>query len=135
MRIMLDTNILISAAVLSSHRIISFLDDISEHHTIVLSTYIVEELKRVTNEKFPTKKAVIEQFLRELPFELVYTPEKIDSGQYPDIKDKKDLPILVTAIHENIDVLLSGDNHFTSLELERPEFMTIRNFMEKYGHF
>ena len=75
MRVMLDTNVLISAAVLSSRYILPLLDELAERHTIVLSTYVVDELKRVTKEKFPGKRANVEQFLRELPFELTYTPE------------------------------------------------------------
>ena len=71
MRIILDTNILISAAVLSSRHILNMLDVVSEHHTIVLSTYVIDELKRVTTEKFPGKYDVLKNFLHELPFELV----------------------------------------------------------------
>jgi putative PIN family toxin of toxin-antitoxin system len=133
MRVMLDTNILISAAVLSSRYILPLLNELAERHTIVLSTYVLDELKRVTREKFPGKNAVVERFLRELPFELTYTPEIIDQLKYPDIRDAKDLPILVTAINEDVDVLLSGDDDFAPLDMERPEVLTPRNFMEKYG--
>jgi predicted nucleic acid-binding protein len=106
---------------------------LAEHHTIVLSTYVVDELKRVTREKFPEKYGLIEVFLRELPFELVYTPDVIDATKYPEIRDLKDFPILVTAINEDVDVLLSGDYDFSPLELERPEIMKARAFIEKYG--
>jgi putative PIN family toxin of toxin-antitoxin system len=117
---MLDTNVLVSAAILSSRYILLLLDELAEHHTIVLSTYVVDELKRVVREKFPEKDAIVERFLRELPFELVYTPEDIESSKYPDIRDAKDLPILATAINEDVDVLLSGDDDFAPLDIERP---------------
>jgi len=74
MRIMLDTNVLISAALLSSPHIVRLINEISERHTVVLSTYILDELKRVTRLKFPGKHDLLEIFLRELPFELAYTP-------------------------------------------------------------
>jgi len=93
MRIMPDTNVLVSAVVLSSTHISRLVDAISKHHTIVLSTYILDELKRVTMKKFPGKYDLLENFLRELPFELAYTPEKIDASKYPDIRDIKDLPV------------------------------------------
>ena len=70
--------------------------------------------------------------MRELPFELTYTPEKIDQSKYPGIRDSKDLPVLVTAINEDVDVLLSGDGDFAPLGMERPEVLTPRAFMEKY---
>ena len=133
MRVMLDTNVLVSAAVLSSRYIMPLLDELAERHTIVLSTYLIQELKCVTKEKFPNKSILVEKFLRELPFELAYTPEKIVAAEYPGIRDAKDLPILVTSILDDVDVLLSGDSDFAPLDLERPEILTPREFMEKYG--
>ena len=132
MRIMVDTNVLVSAAVLPSQYILRLVDIISERHTIVLSTYILDELKRVVREKFPEKYYLLENFLRELPFELAYTPEKIDKAKYPDIRDIKDLPVLVSALNEDVDVLLSGDTDFALLDLKRPEILTPRAFVDKY---
>jgi putative PIN family toxin of toxin-antitoxin system len=132
MRVMIDTNVLISAFVLSSPYLSQMVDSITERHTIVLPTYVVDELKRVTKRKFPTKYDLLESFLGELPFELVYTPEKIGKSKYPDIRDEKDLPILVSAIVEDVDVLISGDADFAPLEMERPEILTPKGFVEKY---
>jgi putative PIN family toxin of toxin-antitoxin system len=129
---MIDTNVLISAFVLSSAYLSRMIDDISEHHVIVLPTYVVDELKRVAKRKFPAKYDLLEPFLRELPFELVYTPEKIDKSRYPDIRDAKDLPVLVSAIIEDVDVLISGDADFAPLEMERPEILTPKDFVDKY---
>ena len=132
MRIMIDTNVLVSAAVFSSPHMLRLVDEISEHHTIVLSTYILDELKIVTRQKFPEKFDLLENFLRDLPFELAYTPEKIDKSKYPDIRDIKDLPVLVSALNEDVDVLLSGDTDFAPLDMKRPEILTPRAFMEIY---
>jgi putative PIN family toxin of toxin-antitoxin system len=132
MRVMLDTNILVSVAVLHSRYLTALVDILAKYHTIVLSTYIIEELKRVTKEKFPNKSLVVEDFLTELPFELVYTPETIDAQKYPDIRDAKDLPVLVTAIAEDVDVLLSRDEDFAPLNLMHPEVLKPRDFLEKY---
>ena len=132
MRVMIDTNILISAFVLSSKHMLTLVEAICEHHTIVLPTYVIAELKRVTKKKFPDKYGLIEGFLRELPFELVYTPDKIDADKYPDIRDRKDIPVMVSAILEDVDVLLSGDGDFAPLDIERPEVLTPRQFIEKY---
>jgi putative PIN family toxin of toxin-antitoxin system len=129
---MIDTNVLISAFVLSSAYLSRMIDCISEQHTIVLPTYVVDELKRVTKRKFPAKYCLLEPFLRELPFELVYTPENIDKSQYPDIRDAKDLPVLVSAIIEDVDVLISGDADFAPLEMEHPEILTPKGFVDKY---
>lgn len=132
MRIMLDTNVLISAFVLSSTYLLRMVESIAENHSIVLPTYVLEELKRVTKRKFPEKCSLLESFLRELPFELVYTPENIDKSEYPDIRDAKDLPVLVSAIIEDVDALISGDADFAPLEMERPEILTPKAFVDKY---
>ena len=132
MRIMIDTNVLISAFVLNSKYLSEMIDNITEHHTIVLPTYVIDELKRVTREKFPQKCSLLEPFFRELPFELVYTPENIDQLKYPDIRDSKDLPILVSAIVEDVDILISGDGDFAPLDMERPEILTPSSYVKKY---
>jgi hypothetical protein len=94
------------------------IESIAENHSIVLPTYVLDELKRVTRRKFPEKYGLLESFLQALPFELVYTPEKINKSDYPDIQDVKDLPILVSAILEDVDVLISGDTYFAPLKME-----------------
>ena len=132
MRIMIDTNLLVSAFVLSSSYLLKLVDIIAEDHKIVLSTYGIDELKRVTQYKFPAKYDLLESFLRELPYELVYTPEKIDKSKYPPIRDIKDLPILVSAMIDDVDILLTNDIDFTSLEIEKPEILTPKDFLEKY---
>ena len=132
MRIMIDTNILISAFVLNSRNLQMLTDYICENHTIILPTYVIDELKRVTRKKFPDKYKLLESFLRELPFQLVYTPEGINADEYPGIRDKKDLPILASAILEDVDVLLSGDRDFAPLDLKSPEILTPAEFIKKY---
>jgi len=129
---MIDTNVLFSSIVLNSPLLLQMVYDIVDNHTIVLSTHIIDELKRVTKRKFPDRYSAMEKFLQELPFELVYTPEQIDLSKYPDMEDKKNLPILVSAIIENVDVLISGDTDFTKLNIDNPEIMLSRKFVEKY---
>jgi len=132
MRIMIDRNLLVSAFVLSSPYLLKLIDIISEHHKIVLSTYGIDELKRVTRQKFSTKYDFLESFLQELPYELVYTPEKIDKSKFPVIRDMKDLPILVSAIIEDVDILLTNDLDFAALEIEKPEILKPKEFLDKY---
>ena len=51
-----------------------------------------------------------------------------------DIKfpDKKDYPILASAIIADVDVFITGDKDFGGLDLKRPEIMTISEFEQKY---
>ena len=71
-------------------------------------------------------------FFLELPFELVYTPEMLDTQWFPEIRDPKDSPILATAILEDVDVFLTGDRDFLVLDVETPEIMTMAEFLNRY---
>ena len=132
MRIMIDTNILISLIIFPSPNMNKIIEIISKEHTIVLSSYIIDELKEVVKRKFSTKYEYLDKFLIELPYELVYTPEVINIDKYPFIRDKKDLPILVSAINEGVDILLTGDKDFSELDIEKPDIFTPSEFLNIY---
>ena len=68
MRIMLDTNILISIAIFHSNTLKELLVNICDHHTLVLSSYIIEELKDVVKKKFPNQSNHLNQFLYQIPY-------------------------------------------------------------------
>lgn len=100
-------------------------------HQLVLSSYVVDELKRVVKRKFPQKENAINKLLMLMSFEYVYTPNDIEGGLF-DIRDEKDYPVLYTAIIEDVDVLITGDKDFSDIDIERPEIMTPTDFIEKY---
>jgi putative PIN family toxin of toxin-antitoxin system len=130
---MIDTNILISIYLFPTPLMRKLVDTITEQHTIVLSSYVIDELKTVIKRKFPVKYQFLDRFLVELPFQYTYTLEKIDANKYPSIRDKKDLPVLVSAITEDIDILITGDKDFSDVEIEKPEILTPTQFLEKYS--
>lgn len=133
MRIMLDTNVLISAFIFQGKYISDMIDVLTEEHTIVLSSYVIAELKRVVAEKFSHQSDSLDRFLTSLPFEFVYTPDNIDISKYPALRDINDVPVLATAIIEDVDVLLTGDKDFANLGLERPAILTPARFVQLYG--
>ena len=132
MRVTLDTNLLISAGIFSGKRTTALTLQVADEHTIVLPTRIIDELREVMDTKFPDKKSVLERFLKRLSYEIAYTPLEIDEDIYPKIRDKKDYPILASAIIADVDVFITGDKDFGGLDLERPEIMTISEFEEMY---
>ena len=98
MRIMLDTNVLISILVFDSKSLKEMLLKIVDNNTLVLSTYVIEELKEVIKRKFPTKTEDLDKFLYSLTFEIYFTPKSIMNNNFIDIKDKKDAPVLYSSI-------------------------------------
>ena len=132
MRIMIDTNILISIAVFNSSRLSGLLNYVCLHHTLVLPSYVVEEFEDVIKRKFTDKTASVSKFLLKLPFELEYTPQELPEHVYFKIRDKDDEPILYSAITADVDVLITGDGDFFEVEIERPEILSPAEFLVKY---
>ena len=131
MRVMLDTNVIISALLFPSAKMNAMMQCVLMKHRLVLSSYVVDELKRVVRRKFPQKEAVIDKLLTMLSFEYAYTPEKVEDGLFY-IRDIKDYPVLYTAILEDVDVLVTGDRDFADIDIEKPEMMTPAEFIEKF---
>ena len=73
----------------------------------------------------------MERFLADLPYQFSYTPEDMEEGLF-SIRDKKDYPVLYTAIREEVDILITGDKDFADVDVEKPEIMTPAEFLDRY---
>ena len=131
MRVMLDTNVLLSALLFPGARMNRMMQAIFEEHRLVLSSFVVEELIYVVKRKFPGKLQAVDQLLAAMSFELAYTPQELEQGLF-EIRDTKDYPVLYTAIREDVDVLVSGDKDFSDVNVERPEILTPAQFLDRY---
>lgn len=131
MRIMFDTNVLISMIIFPNKRFLQMLEFITQKHTLVLSSFVIDELIAVIDKKFPAKKYIIESFLGKLSYEFVYTPHIIPKGLF-EIRDINDYPVLYTAIVENIDIFITGDKDFLEVNVEKPEIIIPSDFITKY---
>ena len=67
MRVMLDTNIFISMIFFPSNQTRELAEKLTERHQIIVCDYVVEELRLVTDRKFPAKRKFLDCFFRELP--------------------------------------------------------------------
>ena len=131
MRIMLDTNVLLSAVLFPGEKMNRMMQCIFEQHRLVLSSFVVEELTYVAERKFPAKVNVIDALLAGMSYELVYTPKEIEPGLF-EIRDKKDYPVLYSAIVEDVDIFITGDKDFSDVAVDRPEILTPAEFIERY---
>ncbi|ABI69271.1 putative toxin-antitoxin system toxin component, PIN family [Syntrophomonas wolfei] len=131
MRIMIDTNILVSVILFPNARMDEVMKLIIEKHKLVLSSFVINELVEVVNRKFKNKEEAVDRFLSKFPYEMVYTPTKTVPDLFK-IRDKKDYPILYTAIIEDVDVFITGDKDFADVDIEKPEILTPAQFLAKY---
>ena len=133
MRILIDTNIALSAIISSGGRTADVLKfAIREEHTICLCTFSVDELRIVVKRKFPGKVHDLELFLSELSYDLLLTPAVLPHD-LPSIRDANDLPILASAIMGDVDLLLTGDKGFDAVDVGRPAILSPARFMKLYG--
>ncbi len=128
---MVDTNVLISLLIFSSKKMNRMMEYIFTEHQLILSSYIVEELKDVVRRKFVGKAGVVDTLLAKMNYEYVYTPDILDETLF-EIRDVKDYPVLYTAILEDVDILVTGDSDFSDVDVEKPEILTPAEFVERY---
>ena len=124
MRIMADTNILISALLFPASLPAKVLLHIASNHDLVLCDHIIAEIRDVVSRKRPDLLGDIDVLLAQLPYDLVIAPQEPSKL----MQDPKDQPILNAAIMAGVDIIVSGDKHFLKLELERPKTISPANF-------
>ena len=130
MRVFVDTNIIISAILFPNAKVAKVFSHLIEKHTVIIASYIKEECKEVFEKKFPLKKKQLNIFFDGIRFEEFKTPEKIDERKYPKIRDIKDLPVLVSAILSDSDILITGDKDFEDIKIEKPLIFTPSTYFE-----
>lgn len=129
MRILIDTNILFSALVFPHSKPAQALLYIADNHEIVLCDRNITELRDILKRKAPKYLPDAEVLLAEMAYELIPAVDHAEKL----IRDAKDQPILNAAIVSNVDVILTGDNDFLSLDMEHPKCMTVAQFLKSEG--
>ena len=128
MRIMADTNVIISAILKRNSVCDKVLNDICERHELILCNYIINESYDVAKRKFPSKIYVLDKLFAKLRYELI--PES--ENEKIKIKDVKDQPILNVAIQYGVDVLVSGDRHFLELGIKSLKILSPMEYENTY---
>ena len=131
MRIMLDTNVIISAALFPNVRAAqAFFKALQPPYQPLVCDYVVDELHRKFREKFPNRLTELEAFLfNALSFiKLVPTPEEAVSSEQK-IRDPKDRPILRAALDAHADLFLTGDKDFLESSVTDPRIISVPEFL------
>ena len=119
MRVMIDSNIIVSAIYNPKSKPAYVLRHVYEKYELVLCDYIVAECYDVILRKFPHHIVAFNTLLASLSYELVAAP------RYGLVMpDPKDSPILNAAIIADVDTIVSGDKHFLSFKIKRPKILS-----------
>lgn len=129
---MIDTNIMISAALFPSGQISTLLKNIIPLHEIYICTFSIDEFFAVYDRKFKDRKNSADEFLAEFSYTLIHSPLTLDKERMPYIRDENDYPILMSAIIADVDILITGDKDFFDTTWERPEILSPSGFSDKY---
>ena len=116
MRILIDTNVLVSAFVFGGKAgtLMNMLFESS--HELLVSDYVDAEFKAILEMKWKEKAEKVYSLYHTLPF-VFCGSSPIQTG---NLRDAKDIPVLSDALFQNADIILSGDKDFIEAELERP---------------
>jgi predicted nucleic acid-binding protein len=127
MRVMVDSNVIISAVYNPSSKPAAAVRGVCENHELVLCEHIIAECHDVVGRKFPQHAPMLVRLFATLGYTLAAAPQ---GGAVLPVP--KDAPILNAAIAGDVDIIISGDAHFLNLELQRPKVMTPAQYIEMY---
>ena len=132
MKIMIDTNVVISAVLFPNGRAAEALyKSLSPPYEPTLCDYVVDELRRKFREKFPNKQMELEDFLSAIltTIRVVPTPETSLAVEN-NLRAPKDRPILRSALNEHADLFLTGDKDFLESAITDPRIISVAQFLE-----
>lgn len=135
MRIVVDTNVLVSAVLRGrvSREVIQFIIDASDCEWIVSLDILIEYKEVLSRPKFKLTQEVIEEWWGVFDTVLMLVEVDLDTD-FP--RDRKDAKFLACAIVSDADFLITGDRDFTEVEnLERTRIISIALFKELFIDF
>ncbi|MGB6603526.1 MAG: putative toxin-antitoxin system toxin component, PIN family [Steroidobacteraceae bacterium] len=114
MKVVLDSSVLIAAAISRAGVCAELLEDVLTHHELVISDFIAEELGRKLRDKFTFPESEVRQlrrFLRRTATAVV--PTSLPANV---CRDANDIPVLGTAVAASALVLVTVDKDLLALD-------------------
>ena len=132
MKIFIDTNILISAALFpDSVPAQAFAKATSYPDCGIICEENINELIKTFYKKFPDKFAALESLLQRIMFSVEIVPVPYDENASEGrIRDVKDRPLLRAAIRFGADYFLTGDKDFLESGVQNPKIITASDFLK-----
>ena len=131
MKILIDTNILISAALNPNGTPFkAYIKAVSYPNKGIICEQNIDELRRIFNRKFPSKMQALDEFLALSlsALEIVPIPEN-EIEIENKIRDVMDRPILRAALNAKVDAILTGDKDFLESGIEYPQILTASDLL------
>jgi putative PIN family toxin of toxin-antitoxin system len=113
-RVVLDSSVLIAAFVTRAGVCSELYEDVLQHHDLILSRHILDEVGR----KLSTKFLVGGDLVQKTIFAIERAAQIVDPAPVAEAscRDPDDLPILGTAVAGHAELLVTVDNDLLVLE-------------------
>ena len=129
MRVLVDTNVLVSAPLFPRSKPAVAISHIAVCHQLFICEQTVAELVDVLTRKAAHLLPKAREVLERMSYELIPALGFMGIA----IRDLSDQPILNAAIAYNMDVILTGDKDFLALHLSHPRCLTAAQFLDQEG--
>ncbi|MCD8196975.1 MAG: putative toxin-antitoxin system toxin component, PIN family [Lachnospiraceae bacterium] len=116
MKIMLDTNVLISAFIFGGKTGTLLEELFASDHELYISEYVDQEFKEKLTLKWPQKAERAYTLFHRMSFHFCCSTDK----RLGELRDEKDIPVLSDALYHGMDLILTGDKDFLEAELKYP---------------
>ncbi len=116
MKILLDTNVLISAFIFGGQAgcLLSMLFE--SEYKLYVSDYIDQEFRKKLKDKWPEKVDDVYNLYHQMDINFCKSTEEMQGM----LRDVKDIPVLSDALYHHIDIILTGDKDFLEADIEYP---------------
>ena len=129
MRVLLDTNVIVSA-VTTRGLCADVFRAILAAHELVTCTQVLQEVRRILSIKFGVPEQLLAEYL-ELISQDAIVAEPEDLPDLP-LQDKDDAEIVAAAIGAQAEVLVTGDHELQSLKnVGEVRIISLRAFWEE----
>jgi putative PIN family toxin of toxin-antitoxin system len=134
MRIVVDCNIFISAALTPLGTCRRALAEAIKNHEILLSEEILKEYREVANrKKFAAIRDRIHVLIEEVALRATFVLAVV-SDDIPGISDEDDAVYVVVAVNEGADAIVTGNTrHFTAPFYGSALVVSAREFLDMVG--
>lgn len=131
MKIMLDTNVLISAFVFGRRAGKLMQKLIVSEHELYISDYVDQEFKEKLELKWPDKAEKVYELFHTMNFHFCESTNQ----KLGNLRDEKDIPVLSDALFHKVDLILTGDKDFLEADLVEPLIFSpsmLYDFLEQH---
>lgn len=128
MKILVDTNVIISAIAFSGRPRKLLLDLIDKGHSLIVTEYIIDEFREIVERKWPDKASRLIKLFMKMEFVFL---ESTNTKTQLSIRDDKDVQVLSDAVFYGADVILTGDKDFLESDIDKPMIFSV-NMLDEF---